>query len=82
VSKAITRRVETAPTFERDLQRLSRRYKNIRGDIEPIINELIAGGLPGDRVKGVATVVYKVRAVNSDARRGKSGGYRGSITCH
>jgi mRNA-degrading endonuclease RelE of RelBE toxin-antitoxin system len=76
VSKDIKRRVETAPTFERDLRRLSRRYKNIRKDIEPIVDELIAGGLPGDRIAGVAAVVYKVRAANSDARRGKSGGYR------
>jgi len=70
------RRVETAPTFERDLKRLSRRYARIRRDIEPIIDELQRGALPGDRVQGLNLVVYKVRAVNRDAKRGKSGGYR------
>lgn len=70
------RRVETAPTFERDLKRLGRRYRRIRRDLEPLIGQLLAGESPGDRVQGVRTVVYKVRLPNSDARRGKSGGYR------
>jgi len=70
------RRVETAPTFERDLKRLSRRYAQIRLDIEPIIGELQRGALPGDRVQGLRLAIYKVRAANRDAKRGKSGGYR------
>ncbi len=68
------RRVESAPTFERDLKRLARRYPQIRNDIEPIIDRLAAGETPGDRVRGVQSIVYKVRVANSDARRGKSGG--------
>lgn len=70
------RRVETAPTFERNLKRLGRRYRRIRQDLEPIITQLIAGETPGDRLRGVPAVVYKVRLPNTDARRGKSGGYR------
>jgi len=72
----VTRRVETAPTFERDLKRLGRRYRRIRHDLEPLIRQLLTGETPGDRVQGVRTVVYKARLPNSDARRGKSGGYR------
>jgi mRNA-degrading endonuclease RelE of RelBE toxin-antitoxin system len=72
----VTRRVEAAPTFERDLKRLGRRYPHIRQDLEPVIEDLLAGGTPGDRLKNLSTVVYKVRIANSDARRGKSGGYR------
>lgn len=72
----MTRRVETAPTFERDLKRLGRRYRRIRQDLEPLIEQLIAGDTPGDRVPGVKSVVYKVRLPNRDAGRGKSGGYR------
>jgi hypothetical protein len=52
----VTRRVETAPTFERDLKRLGRRYRNIRRDVEPLIEELITGELPGDRVMGVRSI--------------------------
>lgn len=70
------RRVETAPTFERDLKRLGRRYRRIRKDLEPLIEQLVAGQTPGDRLQGVQALVYKVRLPNSDARRGKSGGYR------
>jgi mRNA-degrading endonuclease RelE of RelBE toxin-antitoxin system len=72
----VIRRVETAPTFERDLKRLGRRYRRIQKDLEPLIERLIAGETPGDRVQGVPTVVYKVRLPNRDAGRGKSGGYR------
>jgi mRNA-degrading endonuclease RelE of RelBE toxin-antitoxin system len=72
----VTRRVETAPTFERELKRLAKRYPNIRRDLEPLIKALIAGDTPGDRLKGLRHVAYKVRIKNSDAQRGKSGGYR------
>jgi len=72
----VTRRIETAPTFERQLKQLARRYRRIRQDLEPLIKQLLAGETPGDRFKGVQSVVYKVRLSNRDARRGKSGGYR------
>ena len=72
----MSRSVETAPTFERDLKRLGKRYFHIRHDLEPLIAQLIAGETPGDRVSGLMTVVYKVRIANTDARKGKSGGYR------
>jgi mRNA-degrading endonuclease RelE of RelBE toxin-antitoxin system len=72
----VIRRIETAPTFERDLKRLARRYPRIRQDLEPIIQDLAAGNTPGDRLAGLQTVAYKVRIANRDARRGKSGGYR------
>jgi len=72
----VTRRVETAPAFERDLKRLARRYPRIRQDLEPLIAELIVGATPGERLKGLQAILYKVRLANRDARRGKSGGYR------
>lgn len=72
----MSRRIETAPTFERDLKRLGKRYLRIRQDLEPLIEQLIAGETPGDRVPGLMTVVYKVRVANTDARKGKSSGYR------
>ncbi len=62
--------------FKRSLRRLSKRYRNIRRDVEPVIKQLGSGERPGDRVTGTDHVVYKVRVANSDARRGKSGGYR------
>lgn len=57
----MNRRVETAPTFERNLKQLGRRYRRIRHDLEPLIERLVAGHTPGDRLRGVAAIVYKVR---------------------
>jgi mRNA-degrading endonuclease RelE of RelBE toxin-antitoxin system len=64
------------PEFKRNLRRLAKKYRHIRDDIEPIIDEIADGKTPGDRITGLSYQVYKVRAPNSDARKGKSGGYR------
>jgi mRNA-degrading endonuclease RelE of RelBE toxin-antitoxin system len=37
---------------------------------------LAQGITPGDKIPGVRFDVYKVRIANSDAARGKQGGYR------
>lgn len=42
----------------------------------PLLEQLEQGQTPGDRVKRVGKVVFKVRIRNTDAQRGKSGGYR------
>ena len=44
--------------------------------MEPLLVQLQAGELPGDRVPGVPYECYKVRLPNSSARKGKSGGFR------
>jgi mRNA-degrading endonuclease RelE of RelBE toxin-antitoxin system len=62
--------------FKRSLRHLSKRYRNVRRELDPFIERLAAGETPGDRVRGVEHVVYKVRLANPDAGRGKSGGYR------
>lgn len=72
------RRVEVVFTleFKRSLRRLAKRYRSLRQDVDPLIERLLAGEKPGDRVPGTGFVVFKVRLANSDAQRGKSGGYR------
>lgn len=62
--------------FKRSLRRLAKRYRSIRKDVEPVVDRLASGETPGDRVQGTGHTVYKVRIPNSDAQRGKSGGYR------
>ena len=64
------------PEFKRNLRKLAKKYRHIRDDIQPIINEIVAGETPGDQITGVQHTVFKVRVQNSDAARGKSGGYR------
>lgn len=62
--------------FAKEVQRLSKRYRCIRYDIQPIINQLEMGELPGDRIPNMDYTVFKVRVRNSDIQKGKSGGYR------
>lgn len=68
--------IEYGSAFKRQLKRLSRRYRRIKSDIDPIIQALRAGETPGDQMTGHGYTLYKVRAQNSDSQRGKSGGYR------
>jgi len=62
--------------FKLALKYLSKRYRRIKSDVQPIIDELEAGEKPGDRIQGTDSIVYKVRIKNTDAQKGKSGGYR------
>jgi len=68
--------ISYSDTFKRQLKRLSRKYRHIRTDIQPFIEQLDAGDTPGDQIQGTGYTVYKARLANTDARRGKSGGYR------
>ncbi len=53
-----------------------KKYRSIRHDIQPIIQQLQSGELPGDQVSGVGYTIFKLRVKNSDIQKGKSGGYR------
>ncbi len=68
--------VEASPTFDRNLRALARKYRSIRNDIQPVIEQLEQGELPGDRIPGIGYAVFKLRVRNSDTQKGKSGGYR------
>lgn len=71
-----TRDVRFTPEFKRNLRQLAKKYRHIRSDIQPLIDALIAGERPGDQIPGIGLLVYKVRVRNSDAQRGRRGGYR------
>lgn len=68
--------VEAAPTFTKNLRNLAKKYRSIRDDIQPVIEELERGELPGDQISGIGYDVFKLRVRNSDIQKGKSGGYR------
>ena len=44
--------VEYSNAFKRQLKRLSRRYRHIKQDVKPIIDELADGNTPGDQITG------------------------------
>ncbi len=62
--------------FIADVRKLGKRYRRIRLDIQPLIEQLQAGELPGDQIPGMDYLLFKVRIKNSDVQKGKSGGYR------
>lgn len=68
--------VRVTPNFERSLKRLSKKYRRIGYDVDPLIQKLRSGEKPGDQIPGVGFTVYKERLPNRDAQAGKSGGYR------
>ncbi|PSB24533.1 type II toxin-antitoxin system RelE/ParE family toxin [Stenomitos frigidus] len=69
--------VLTTAEFKREARALKKRYRSIELDLQPLIEQLQNGDLPGDHIPGFADyIVYKVRVKNSAIRKGKSGGYR------
>jgi mRNA-degrading endonuclease RelE of RelBE toxin-antitoxin system len=68
--------IALTPRFKRDLSDLSKRYRSIRTDLQPLIDRLQLGETPGDEIIGSRDKVFKVRLKNSNIQKGKSGGYR------
>ncbi len=68
--------IKITPEFKRSLRTLAKRYRNIRSDLQPIIDQLQAGKIIGEQIPGIRYTVFKVRVRNSNIQRGKSGGYR------
>jgi mRNA-degrading endonuclease RelE of RelBE toxin-antitoxin system len=62
--------------FKARLRALAKRYRSIRRDLQPLIDELQSGSFVGDRIPGTGYTVFKVRLKNSDIQKGKSAGYR------
>jgi mRNA-degrading endonuclease RelE of RelBE toxin-antitoxin system len=68
--------IALTPRFKRDLRDLAKRYRSIRTDLQPLIEELQAGETPGDRIARLEYRIFKIRLENSNIQKGKSGGYR------
>ncbi len=63
--------------FKRNVRQLAKKYRGIRSDVQPIIDDLQKAEAPGDQVRRTGEDrVIKVRIRNSDCGKGKSGGYR------
>ena len=68
--------IDYTSEFKRNLRTLAKKYRHIRSDIQPLINQLQTGTLIGNQIKGSSTTLFKSRARNSDIKKGKSSGYR------
>jgi mRNA-degrading endonuclease RelE of RelBE toxin-antitoxin system len=69
-------RIEYSSEFKRHLRHLSKKYRHIKSDVQPVIEQLKAGQTPGDQVPRTGYTVFKVRIKNSDIKKGKRAGYR------
>ena len=68
--------VEFTAEFKRNIRQLSKKYRHIKSDVQPVINELESGETPGNRIQRLKYIVFKVRIRNTDIQKGKSSGYR------
>ena len=68
--------IRFTPEFKRNLRALAKKYRHIRSDVQPIIDQLQAGDFAGNQVPGTSYTIYKLRVRNSDLRKGKRAGYR------
>ncbi|MCD4843932.1 MAG: hypothetical protein K8R25_05535 [Methanosarcinales archaeon] len=68
--------VEFTPEFKRNLRALSKKYRHIRSDVQPAIDQLQAGEVIGDQVPRTTYTIFKMRVRNSDIQKGKRSGYR------
>ncbi len=70
--------IDLTPEYRKNLKNLAKKYRNIRSDIQSVIEQLQGGNLLGDRLAGfgIELYIYKVRVKNSNIKKGKSAGYR------
>jgi mRNA-degrading endonuclease RelE of RelBE toxin-antitoxin system len=68
--------IEFSDEFKHNLSVLCKKYRSIRNDIQPILENLKSGELIGDKIPNINYTVFKIRVKNSDIKKGKSSGYR------
>ena len=64
------------PRFDKQFDRLARKYRGTDSSVEELVNQLERDERPGQRVPRVGYTLFKVRLPNPAAGRGKSGGFR------
>ena len=68
--------IKFSDEFKASLRKLAKRYRSIRKDIQPVLEDLQQGKFQGDRIANIGHTVFKQRVKNSDNQKGKSAGYR------
>ena len=63
--------VEFTPEFKRNLRALSKKYRHVRSDVQPVIEQLESGEVFGNQVPKIRYAIFKVRIRNSDIQKGK-----------
>jgi len=63
------------PSFQKDLKKLSKKYRSIKKDYERLLS-ILSESNPKELGISIGKNCYKYRLKNSDNQKGKSGGYR------
>jgi mRNA-degrading endonuclease RelE of RelBE toxin-antitoxin system len=71
-----TIQIIVSPDFQAQTRKLGKRYRSIRTDLQPLLDDIQSGNFMGDHLTNTGAIVFKVRLKNSDIQKGKSGGYR------
>ncbi|GLR72779.1 hypothetical protein [Agaribacter marinus] len=61
-------------SFKRALKRIAKKYRQVKLGVQPVINDIMSGKLPGEQIPHVGYPVYKVRIRNLDSQQGQRGG--------
>ena len=69
-------KIKVTREFQRKVRTLTKKYRRIQSDLQPVLDRLSKGDILGNRIQGTKAIVYKLRIKNSDIQKGKSGGYR------
>lgn len=69
----MTYNILTIPEFDKNVKKLSKRYKNIKSDLNKLLRNLQTNPQAGTHLFGSC---YKVRLPNSSVPTGKSKGFR------
>jgi mRNA-degrading endonuclease RelE of RelBE toxin-antitoxin system len=51
--------------FKRNIRQLAKKYRHIKTDVQPVIEQLESGQTPGDQIPRTRYPVFKVRIKNS-----------------
>ena len=52
--------VTFTPEFKRNLRQLAKKYRHIKTNLQPVLDQLAEGSTPGDQVSGVHYEVFVV----------------------
>ena len=66
-------KIQFTDVFKRQVRDLAKRYRRIKLDIQPVLDQIQSGDLVGDQIQSTGYTVFKVRIKNSDIQKGKSG---------
>ena len=65
--------IDLTPEYKRNLRELSKKYRQIRLDTQPVIEQIQAGNFIGDRIPGMGEdyIILKVRVKTATSKKEK-----------